>query len=155
MFCQDITSGASSDIRHATLLAREMVMRWGMGEQLGPVNYASDSMSDPYAMYGGPDYSQKTSEMIDTEVRKLIDSAYTGASVLLKDNRDKVEALAKALLKYETLDAEDVKIVIAGGILEKPTISELLAKEEERKIESDANDREDEDLDRDSHGQIK
>jgi cell division protease FtsH len=154
MFCQDITSGASSDIRHATIVAREMVMKWGMGEQLGPVNYAPDSMSDPYAMYGGPDYSQKTSEMIDTEVRKLIDSAYTNAADLLKANRDKVEALAKALLKYETLDAEDVKVVIAGGKLEKPTISELLAKEEERKTDSDAKEQEDEDSGRDSHGQF-
>jgi cell division protease FtsH len=126
------------------------VMKWGMGEQLGPVNYAPDSMSDPYAMYGGPDYSQKTAEMIDIEVRKLIDSAYTCAADLLEANRDKVDTLAKALLKYETLDAEDVKIVIAGGILEKPTISELLAKEEERKSEADAKDREDEESDRDS-----
>jgi cell division protease FtsH len=153
MFCQDITSGASSDIRHTTMIAREMVMEWGMGEQLGPINYASDPMSDPYA-YGGPEYSQKTAEMIDVEVRKLIDSAYTSAKDLLETNRDKVEALAEALLKYETLDAEDVKVILAGGILEKPTISELLAKEEERQTDDDAKDKEDqdEDLDADPFG---
>jgi cell division protease FtsH len=145
MFCQDITSGARSDIRQATLIAREMVMEWGMGELLGPVNYAPDPTVDPY-LYGGSDYSQKTAEMIDTEVRKLIDSAYTNASDMLKINRDNVEALANALLKYETLDADDVNVVLAGGQLEKPTISELLAKEEERRAESDAKEQEDEDL---------
>jgi len=132
MFCQDVTSGAQSDIRQATLLAREMVMEWGMGEQLGPVNYAPDPAADPFLMHLGPEFSQKTAEMIDTEVRKLIDSAYTEAVDLLEANRDKVEAVAKALLKYETLDAEDVKIILNNGSLEKPTLSDLLAKEEQK-----------------------
>ena len=132
MFCQDITSGAQSDIKHATLLAREMVMEWGMGEQLGPVNYASDAGADGYMMPIGPDYSQKTAEMIDAEVRKLIDTAYTNAADLLETNRDKTEALALALLKYETLDAEDVKIILNNGTLEKPTINDLLAKEDQK-----------------------
>jgi cell division protease FtsH len=132
MFCQDITSGAQSDIRHATLLAREMVMEWGMGEQLGPVNYASDTGTDGYMMPTGPDYSQKTAEMIDVEIRKLIDTAYTNAADLLETNRDKTEALALALLKYETLDAEDVKIILNNGTLEKPTINDLLAKEDQK-----------------------
>jgi cell division protease FtsH len=132
MFCQDITSGAQSDIRQATLLSREMVMEWGMGEQLGPVNYTSDPAADPFGMYSGPEFSQKTAEMIDAEVRKLIDTAYTNAADLLETNRDKTEALALALLKYETLDAEDVKIILNNGTLEKPTINDLLAKEDQK-----------------------
>jgi len=132
MFCQDITSGAQSDIRHATQLAREMVMEWGMGEQLGAVNYSSDAASDGYMIPMGPDYSQKTAEMIDAEIRKLIDTAYTNAADLLKTKRDKTEALALALLKYETLDAEDVKIILNNGTLEKPTINDLLAKEDQK-----------------------
>jgi len=92
--------------------------------------------------------------MIDIEVRKLIDTAYNNAKDLLEANRDKIEALAMALLKYETLDAEDVKIVIAGGQLEKPTLSELLAKEE-RKSESENTDKEpDEDSDTDPFPKI-
>jgi cell division protease FtsH len=131
MFCDDITSGAQSDIKQATLLARAMVMEWGMGEQLGPVNYSSDPASE-YMMQLGPDFSQKTAEMIDAEVRKIIDTAYTEASDLLETNRDKVDALAKALLKYETLDADDVKLLMSGGSLEKPTLNDLLAKEQSK-----------------------
>ena len=154
MFCDDITSGARSDIKQATMLARGMVMEWGMGEQLGPVNYAPDNSGDPY-LYGGPDFSQKTSEMIDNEVRKLIDTAYNSALELLKANRDKAEALAKALLKYETLDAEDVKIILAGGHLEKPTISDLLAKEENKSDTPKDADQPDNDSDTDPFGQLK
>ncbi len=130
MFCDDITSGAQADIKQATLLARAMVMEWGMGEQLGPVNYSSDPASEAYMMQFGPEFSQKTAEMIDAEVRKIIDTAYTEASDLLETNRDKVDALAKALLKYETLDADDVKLILSGGSLEKPTLNDLLAKEQ-------------------------
>jgi cell division protease FtsH len=140
MFCQDITSGAQSDIKQATLLAREMVMAWGMGEQLGPVNYVSDAGADGYMMPIGPDYSQKTAEMIDVEVRKLIDTAYTNAADVLEANRDKTEALTAALLKYETLDAEDVKILLNNGMLEKPTLNDLLAKEDQKNQKSSADD---------------
>jgi cell division protease FtsH len=140
MFCQDVTSGAQSDIKQATMLAREMVMEWGMGEQLGPVNYAPDPAADPFLMRMGSEFSQKTAEMIDAEVRKLIDSAYTNAADLLEANRDKVEALTQGLLKYETLDAEDVKIILNNGTLEKPTINELLAKEEHKSKGSSADE---------------
>lgn len=132
MFCDDITSGAQSDIKQATMMAKAMVMEWGMGEQLGPINYGGDPASEMYMMYGGPDYSQRTAETIDAEVKKLIDSAYTLAADLMEANRDKVESLAKSLLKYETLDAEDVKVILAGGSLEKPTLNDLLAKEQHK-----------------------
>ncbi len=133
MFCQDITSGAQSDIKQATMLARGMVMEWGMGEQLGPVNYISDMGSDGFMMHGGVEYSQKTAEMIDNEVRKLIDTAYTHAADLIEAHKDKMEVLANALLKYETLDAEDVKTILAGGQIDKPTLNDLLEKEQIRK----------------------
>jgi cell division protease FtsH len=132
MFCNDITSGAQSDIKQATTVARAMITSWGMGQELGPINYASDPSGEAYMMYGGPEYSQKTAETIDAEVKKLIDAAYTQAADLMETNRDKVEAVAKALLKYETLDAEDVKVILSGQTLEKPTLADLLAKEHEK-----------------------
>ncbi len=134
IFCDDITSGAQSDIKQATSIARAMITEWGMGEESGPINYGADPSSETYMMYGTPEYSQKTAEMIDAEVKKLIDSAYTQACDLMESNRDKVETLAKALLKYETLDADDVKVILAGQPLEKPTLSDLLAKEQQKKL---------------------
>jgi cell division protease FtsH len=132
MVFNDVDSGAYSDIRQATALARQMVTEWGMGEEVGPVYYGADG-SEAY-FYGpiGAEYSQKTAELIDQEVKKLLDSAYAKAEELLLQHRDKLDALAEALLKYETLDAEEVKIIISGGKLEKPTVSDLLAKEQKK-----------------------
>ena len=131
LFCDDITSGAQSDIKQATAIAREMVTEWGMGEELGPVKYSPDM--GPEAYYGmGPEYSQKTAEAIDREIKRLIDEAYAQVTELIEGNRDKMEALTQALLKYETLDAEDVKIILDGGTLDKPTVAELLKLEQDK-----------------------
>ena len=70
--------------------------------------------------------------MIDKEVRQLIDEAYSKAKKLIESNKNKLQALAEALIKYETLDAEDVKVILDGGELEKPTVSDLLAIEQKR-----------------------
>lgn len=131
LFCDDITSGAQSDIRQATTLARQMVMTWGMGKELGPIMYSSDMGPEMY--YGqGPEYSQKTAEAIDREVKRLVDEAYEKVTNLIQDNRDKLEALTQALLKYETLDAEEVGVVLEGKELDKPTVSDLLKLEQEK-----------------------
>ncbi len=143
MVFNDIDSGAYSDIRQATLLARQMVAEWGMGEEVGPVYYGADG-SDTY-FYGpvGVDYSQKTAELIDREIKKLLDSAYAKAEELLMQHQDKLHALAEALLKYETLDAEDVKLIISGGKLEKPTVSDLLNMEQKKLSSSSGLEEED------------
>jgi len=135
IFCKDITSGAQSDIQQATAMAREMVLTWGMGSELGPINYGSDSPSEMYYPKMGSDYSEKTAELIDKEVKLLIDDAYAKAQELLQTDKGKVEALAEALLKYETLDDEDVKVILDGGQLDKPTVSDLLAAEQKRSDE--------------------
>lgn len=131
LFCSDITSGAQSDITQATRIAREMIMTWGMGEELGPIKYSQDVTQEGF-YGGGPEYSQKTAEAIDREVKRLIDEAYTKVTDLIETNRDKMEALAKALLKYETLDAEEVKMILEGKSLDKPTVSDLLKLEQEK-----------------------
>jgi len=137
LFCNDITSGAQSDITQATRIAREMIMTWGMGEELGPIKYSQDTGPETY--YGmGPDYSQKTAEAIDREVKRLIDDAYTKVTDLIETNRDKMEALAKALLKYETLDAEEVKMILEGKMLDKPTVSDLLKLEQAKTAKKNA-----------------
>jgi cell division protease FtsH len=130
MFCDDIDSGAQSDIQQATKIAREMVLTWGMAGELGPINYSGEPGREMYFPSMTPDYSQKTAEVIDAAIRKLIDEAYEKAAKLVEDNKDKLDSLAKALLKYETLDAEDVNIILEGGQLSKPTVSELLAAEQ-------------------------
>ena len=142
LFCDDITSGAQSDITQATRIAREMIMTWGMGEELGPIKYSQDM--GPEAYYGaGPEYSQKTAEAIDREVKHLIDEAYAKVRDLIQINKDKMEALASALLKYETLDAEEVKIILEGKTLDKPTVSDLLKLEQEKDAKENDEDSDD------------
>ncbi len=131
MFCGDINTGASGDIRQATNLARRMVRDWGMSKRLGFVYYGEDD-SKPNALGdfgGGREYSEETARIIDEEIKTLIDDLYAEAEKLIHDNRDKVEAVAKALLKYETLDGSDIDQIMKGGSLAKPTMSDLIEKE--------------------------
>lgn len=131
IFCSDISSGAQSDIQQATNIARQMVLVWGMSEVLGLISYEQDmSPQNVYVLPPEKEYSEKTAEAIDREIKKLIEEAYKKARELIETNRDKLELIAKALLKYETLDAEDVKLILAGGELKKPTVSDLLAAEQ-------------------------
>jgi len=132
LFCEDITSGAQSDITQATAMAKEMVLTWGMGEELGPINYASDPAMAMYMPYSSPDYSQKTAEVIDKEIKKLIDNAYSQAKNLVEINKEKLNEIAQALIKYETLSAAEVKLILDGSKLDKPTVSDLLAIEQKK-----------------------
>lgn len=132
MFCEDISSGAQSDIQQATSIAKQMVLTWGMSERLGLISYESgyDPKEMYYAMPGEKEYSEKTAETIDSEVKKLTDEAYGKAKEIIETNKDKLERIAKALLKYETLDASEVKVILDGGTLDKPTVRDLLAAEQ-------------------------
>jgi len=128
LFCNEISSGASSDIKMATSLARKMVKNWGMSKTLGPIDYDFQSQ-DPMFGMSSPEHSQKTSETIDDEVKKFIDEAHKKCKELIENNREKVEAIAQALLKYEILDASEVKVLLDGGTLNKPTVHDLLTAE--------------------------
>ncbi|MHC4734498.1 MAG: ATP-dependent zinc metalloprotease FtsH [Planctomycetota bacterium] len=134
MFCDDISSGAQSDIQQATQIAKQMILTWGMSDGLGLINYGPDSrLKDMmYLMPGEKEYSDKTAESIDSEVKKITGQAYKEAKELIESNKDKLERIAKALLKYETLDADDVELILKGGELDKPTVSDLLAAEQEK-----------------------
>jgi len=131
LFCEDISSGAQSDIQAATSMAREMVQTWGMSETLGPIDY-STQQQDYYFGLPAQEHSQRTAEIIDNEVKKLIDLAFKAAKEVIEKNRDKLVLVAEALLKYETLDAAEVKIILEGGSLNKPTVGDLLKAEQEK-----------------------
>ncbi len=137
MFCDDITSGAQSDIRQATNIAKQMILTWGMSSELGPINYTPDmGINDQiYMMPGEKEYSEKTAEAIDGEVKKITNEAYQQAKELIEANKDNLQKIAKALLKYETLDADDVKLILEGGRLDKPTVADLLAAEQAKNNE--------------------
>ena len=114
-----VTTGASSDIRMATDMARRMVTEWGMSDKLGFLAYSADEQE----VFLGRSVSQQknmadsTASIIDAEVRRIIDEAYDAATKILKKNNVELERLAQGLLEYETLDGEEIKIIVEGGTL--------------------------------------
>jgi cell division protease FtsH len=133
MFTGDINTGAFGDIRQVTSLARRMVRDWGMNDRVGFIFYGEDeNKMGGFDFGGGKEFSEQTQQVIDEEVKKLIDGLQDETRRLLEANRDRIEALARALLKYETLDAGDVDRVMRGDNLTKPTVGDLLEKENRR-----------------------
>jgi cell division protease FtsH len=113
----DITSGAESDIQQLTRIARGMVTRWGMSEAIGPV--AVDGAEPQNALLPGSDgVSQATQELVDAEVRRIVDGAHHDVTLLLTEHRDQLEALTRALLAAETLD--QVEAYAAAGVTTAP-----------------------------------
>jgi len=135
MFTDDVNTGASMDIRQATGVAKKMVTDWGMNERLGFVFYGEDdSRPNPFGGFGeSREYSEETARTIDEEVKKIIDELYAQTQQILEANRERVDALAKALLRYETLDAGDVDRIMRGETLTKPTVGDLLQREQNRR----------------------
>ena len=118
----DVTNGAVGDIRHATAIARKMVCEWGMSDNLGMVEYGENNEHVFLArdLSSKRDYSEDTARKIDAEIKLLIDNAYERARVLLVKHREEIEALARALLEYETLDGAHVKEIMEHGRLLNP-----------------------------------
>ena len=108
-----------------------------MSDHLGPVSYGPDqgAKEAAYIMPTEREYSEKTAENIDAEVRHIMDEAYKKAKLVIEENRNKLEGIAQALLKYETLDSEDVKLILGGGHLDRPTVGDLLAAEQAKHAE--------------------
>ncbi|MCB9844868.1 MAG: ATP-dependent zinc metalloprotease FtsH [Phycisphaeraceae bacterium] len=126
----DVSSGAAMDISQVTRLARVMIEQWGMSERLGFVRYGGDDDDDH--IIAQRSFSEETARIIDEEVRRLVDEAYADAERMLNEHWDKVERVAQALLKYETLSGEDVERIVRGETLDRPTVSDLLAAEAKR-----------------------
>jgi cell division protease FtsH len=121
----DISSGAAGDISQVTSLARVMIEEWGMSERLGFIRYRGEDSRNTFL----PDreYSDDTAQLIDEEVRRLVDEAYRDAERLLDENWEKVEAVAEALLKYETISGEEVQKVMRGEPLGRSSLADILA----------------------------
>jgi ATP-dependent metalloprotease FtsH len=102
---EKVTQGAGSDFSQATKTARRLVMEYGMSEEIGPIVISREAWRDA---------SEELKGKVETEVRRLLDESYARASQLLHDNEKKLHMLAENLLKYETLDLEDIKLVVAG-----------------------------------------
>ncbi|RJP34330.1 MAG: ATP-dependent metallopeptidase FtsH/Yme1/Tma family protein [Phycisphaerales bacterium] len=125
-FTGDVNTGALGDIKHASELARKMVMEWGMNERVGFVNFGDGHKNNWLDLPGGKDYSEVTAQTIDEEVRKLVDRAYGEATRIIDDNEAKVEAIAQALLRYETISGDEVNALIRGESLDRSSVSDLL-----------------------------
>jgi cell division protease FtsH len=118
----DVSNGASGDIRQATSLARHMVCEWGMSDKLGMVEYGEGDSPVFLArdMAKSRNYSEETARVIDAEIKRFIDEAYQTAEKILTDNRHTIELIAKALLEYETLDAQHIRDLIDHGEMRNP-----------------------------------
>ncbi|MFT5050847.1 MAG: cell division protease FtsH [Chlamydiales bacterium] len=116
MFCGDISAGASDDIRRATELARAMVTELGMSEKIGPINYAERQGSDFLGteLMSSKWHSEETARAIDKEVELILRNAYTLAEEIISEQREGIERLTEALLRYETLKEDEIANLIAG-----------------------------------------
>jgi cell division protease FtsH len=116
-----VSSGASSDIQYATNLARNMVTQWGMSEKLGPLQY--EEQSEGYLGMGAAQRtfrSGSTNELIDTEIKSLVEGAHKRATDILTTHEDQLHLLAQALLEYETLSGEEINALLETGKIDRP-----------------------------------
>ena len=116
VFMNQMTTGASNDFERATQMARDMVMRYGMSDKLGPMVYAENEgeVFLGRSVTKTTNISEKTMQEVDAEVRRIIDEQYAIARRLIEDNRDKMEMMAKALLDWETIDADQIDDIMEG-----------------------------------------
>jgi cell division protease FtsH len=111
-----VTTGASNDIERATQIARSMVTKWGLSEKLGPLTYSEDDgeVFLGHSVTQHKAVSDETAHTIDEEIRVFIDRNYKRAEKILNENIDKLHAMAKALMKYETIDADQINDIMEG-----------------------------------------
>jgi cell division protease FtsH len=109
IFLEDVSTGASSDIKHVTEIARGMVMDYGMSEKLGMIKYGDleETKHLGYSYGGGREYSEDTAKLIDSEVKRFVDEAYEDAKSLLKEKKEYVEKLVEVLLEKEVVSREE------------------------------------------------
>ena len=113
-----VTTGASNDIQRATEMARNMVTKWGLSPELGPLLYSEDEgevFLGRSAASQSKSFSSDTAKSIDVEVRKIIDTCYSKAKDILETNRDKLEMMMEALMEYETIDADQIDDIMNGN----------------------------------------
>ena len=116
VFMKHMTTGASNDFERATEMARRMVTQWGMSEALGPMVYGENEgeVFLGRSVTTHKNVSEATMQKVDAEIRRIIDQQYALARRLIEENRDKVEVMAKTLLEWETIDADQINDIMAG-----------------------------------------
>jgi cell division protease FtsH len=122
IFMGQMTTGASNDFERATDIARNMVTRWGMSDELGPMIYGENEgevfLGRSVTVH--KNVSEITMQKVDAEIRGIVDRQYALARKVIEENRDKVETMAKALLEWETLDSDQINDIMAGGAPRPP-----------------------------------
>jgi cell division protease FtsH len=117
-----MTTGASNDFERATQIARDMVMRYGMTQALGPMVYAENEgeVFLGRSVTKTTNMSESTMQKVDDEVRSIIDTQYYMARTLIEDHADQMHAMAKALLEWETIDSDQINDIMAGRTPQPP-----------------------------------
>lgn len=117
-----VTTGASNDIQRATEIARNMVTKWGMSEKLGPLTYGEDEgeVFLGHSVNKRKEISDTTANLIDQEVKAIIEHNYQRTVKILTDNLDKLHLMAKALIQYETIDSEQINDIMQGKVPRPP-----------------------------------
>jgi cell division protease FtsH len=126
VFMGQMTTGASNDFERATEMARRMVTQWGMSDALGPMVYGEN---DGEVFLGRSvtthkNVSEATMQKVDAEIRRIVDAQYSIARKLIEENRDKIELMAKTLLEWETIDADQINDIMEGGAPRPPKPSQ-------------------------------
>lgn len=116
VFMNHMTTGASNDFERATEMARRMVTQWGMSDVMGPMVYGENEgeIFLGRSVTTHKNVSEATMQKVDMEIRRIIDQQYALARKILEDNRDKVETMARALLEWETIDADQIGDIMKG-----------------------------------------
>jgi|FLOH01.1.fsa_nt_gi ATP-dependent metalloprotease FtsH len=135
LFCEDITTGASSDIERASSLARQMITHWGMSKKLGAINFGerrgNDFLGNEYGM--GKNHSAATAQIIDEEVAALLDEQYQRAHRTLEEHRDLMERVTDALMRYENVSKFEFEMLVAGASVDEMHAASPPSGDEERK----------------------
>ncbi|MEM9443316.1 MAG: ATP-dependent zinc metalloprotease FtsH, partial [Pseudomonadota bacterium] len=116
-----VTAGASSDIEQATKIARHMVTQWGMSDKLGPIAYGENQQEVflGHSVTQSKNLSEETAQLIDAEIRQLVDTGYDKARTLINDHIDRLNDLANALLEHETLTGDEISAILRGEPMPK------------------------------------
>ncbi|MBL6685495.1 MAG: ATP-dependent zinc metalloprotease FtsH [Methylophilaceae bacterium] len=119
VFMKQMSTGAANDFERATKLARDMVTKYGMSDKLGTMVYA-DSENDAFMSMSSKSISEATQQKVDAEIKRILDEQYSVARKLIEKNKKKIEAMAKALLDFETIDSDQINDIMAGKKVRPP-----------------------------------
>ena len=133
---EDVTTGASNDIERATNIARRMVTEWGMSERVGPIRLSGSDAGSPflgrdYTRKG--DHSEEYAKLVDTEVKRIIDTAFERGRTLLKKNKKKLDLVSQALLERETITGAELREIMSGRKLKPIAPSTPSGKTDDKK----------------------